>query len=446
MLNLDEKQIDLYENWFSYSEEELKELINHPEKSDNKIFKYYQKFNSILISKLKHLIEKHILEDKLASDNTEKELYNEVTRHLHKFQSLTREMFFFSNEFSLRVNRLIDLGKTRDHMPLFIYGGALSGKTLTLVNFAQEAFKNIQSKTCLTIIKFGDLTTKCSSFEDLFYSLCQQLCVLNHLNPQVRLKNKDMNELVECFFKMCKDFSEKNQQNNLLILIDGLKDLIIDRSLLKKTNASNNQITWLFKEKLPARVHMIVTVKRLSAKNRLNTSSNSVYSNNSLTSVDDNKASLFGNCFSENMLDSMNLFELPLGVNCLKNELNEFVKIELAKKNKYLTQSQIGLVIHNAMHCSSHLNLGKKDTPESNQFFLYVNLIFNELTEKYCSLFDNCVLDKDSLPPDCDTIVKAKLREYFYLLVVIVGAFVFRDRVDMGFCKIKFLSKTKYLI
>ena len=205
--------MNILENWFKYSEEEIQQKSS---KNDSKIIKYYQKFNSVIISKLKNLIEKNIYEEKTKVN--ERLLYNEVTRHLYKFQSLSQEMFFKSEEFTKRIHSLIEHGKTNEHNPIFIYGSAMTGKTLTLVNFANIAFKSINSKKCLTIIKFCDLTSQCSTFETLLLSICEQLCVFNLISPKSVPKHKNISQLVEFFFSMCKEFSSRNE-NNLLILI-----------------------------------------------------------------------------------------------------------------------------------------------------------------------------------------------------------------------------------
>lgn len=205
--------MEILQNWYEYSEEEI---LQKTSKNDSKILKYYQKFNSVIISKLKTLIEKNMYEETIKVN--ERLLYNEVTRHLYKFQSLSKEMFYQSEEYTKRIHSLIEFGRSNDHMPIFLFGSAMTGKTHTLVDFANTTFKSFNSKKCMTIIKFCDLTSQCSTFESLLLSICEQLCVYNLISPKSVPKHKNISHLVEYFFAMCRRFSSTNE-NNLLILI-----------------------------------------------------------------------------------------------------------------------------------------------------------------------------------------------------------------------------------
>lgn len=228
-LEWSEKNVEIYENWYKYPVEELTKKIFEMKDNENpaKVHNYYHKFSSAVSSKLKHMIEKHLLS--ISFKAAEQDLYNEVTRHLFMFQKLAQEMYFPSIEFTERVNGLIDAGKQEEHYPIFIYGPGMSGRTKTAINFAQTAFMNIEDEftKCHTIVKFSDLTSQCLTFENMFYSLCQQLCVINHLNPNEELKNKDIMKLIESFYSLCSTFSANNTKNNLLILIGRLFSLII---------------------------------------------------------------------------------------------------------------------------------------------------------------------------------------------------------------------------
>lgn len=220
-LEWSDENVEIYENWYKYPVEELTKKIFEMSNSENpaKVHNYYHKFSSIVSSKLKNMIEKHILSNTLKT--AEQDLYNEVTRHLYMFQTLAQEMYFPSIEFTERVNSLIDAGKLEEHYPIFIYGPGMSGRTKTAINFAQTAFMNIEDEftRCLTVVKFSDLTSQCLNFENMFYTLCQQLCVINHLNPDEELRNKDFTKLIQSFYTLCSTFSTKNPKNNLLILI-----------------------------------------------------------------------------------------------------------------------------------------------------------------------------------------------------------------------------------
>ena len=83
-----ERNIEILKNWFKYTEEELNEKIY--EVNSDKLIKYYQKFNSTVTTRLKNLVEQHIHEE--TAKNNEKNLYNEISRHLCKFQNLAQEI------------------------------------------------------------------------------------------------------------------------------------------------------------------------------------------------------------------------------------------------------------------------------------------------------------------------------------------------------------------
>lgn len=197
--------------------------------------------------------------------------------------------------------------------------------------------------------------------------------------------------------------------------LDGLNDFNIEKSLLKKTNISNNQICWIFTKLLPPRVHMIVTVKQIFNKTKLGSfnSINSLSSANSTT--DENVISLFLsylNNNSQNFTES-NLFELPLSTKSLQPNISEFIKKELAKKNLKLSYNQIDHIIQNAVNACRVLNITKKEPNNSDQFFLYIDLVLYEIMNKSISFVKTeGHLDEKNLPIDCESMVKAKIRKF----------------------------------
>lgn len=213
-----------------------------------------------------------------------------------------------------------------------------------------------------------------------------------------------------------------------LITIDSIKDFNIKKSMFKKTNVKNNHISWLFHQRLPVRVHMIVTIKKLTKKRVPTESTNSLQSNISSSSdpISDNNnnnnesmVSLF--CSQMHELRSQHscqielindeLFELPFFADKKhKLEIGEFIKDELAKRNKYLARNQISLVTYNALNSSRFVNAASDDSADGLvYFFQYISLVLNELTDTYDSLFARGILDKHSLPFDCESFIRAKL-------------------------------------
>lgn len=187
--------------------------------------------------------------------------------------------------------------------------------------------------------------------------------------------------------------------------------------MLTKTNVKNNQILWLFHQRLPVRVHMIVTIKKLTKKRVLTESSNSlrsdVSSSTEMCSESESMVSLFLSQMQSSQLQLINntMFELPFfSDNKYKLEISEFIKDELAKRNKYLARNQISLITYNALNSSRFVTAASDDTADGLvYFFQYINLVLNELTDTYDSLFVRGILDKHSLPFDCESFIRAKI-------------------------------------
>ena len=432
LISWDEKNISLFENWFKYNEEELNQNILDEMNISVKVVKYFKKFNSVIIEKLKSLIENYI--DEEHSKNNEALLYNEITRHLFQYQLLSKEFFFCPESIKNRVKKLIENGKIASHHPIFIYGSLLTGKTLSLVNIGKIAFNHILPDKCLTVIKFYDLTSQSSTFEEFLTSVCEQLNALQLVKVKNDFKKKEITHLIELFFRMCSNIVS-NQESHLLILIDGLKDFNIEKALIKKTNIANNQIYWLFSQLLPARVHMIVTITQVLNKVKFNNSISSLDSClSTASSIDDSMIPLFLNYYHEYVHCDMQdcLIELPFEIKN-KLEINEFFKTELTTNNRKLTYNQIDLIVKHAFNSKSLVNLKFSDSSsvELDYYFMYyIKLMMNEVCDKYGSLFYNSLFDEKNLPDDCESIITAKIGEelenlFFVLFLKLKKTFLF---------------------
>lgn len=255
---------------------------------------YLEQFISVIVEKLKHLINKSVRAFDAACDCRfnwhEMALLQEITRHVHRFETCSAFGLasLDSDEYCERFKRLLHAGSRADHWPVFIYGLPCTGKQFLLTRFASIALTLYPNS--LSLIRYFELTGQCSTFEGLVFSLCEQLSVLDaapktpahtplgtaaaladtplpppsssQQSAYQQLKSKDLAALVEYFYKQCKQLSEKHPQVPLFIFIDGLHDMNAERSMLSKTTVVNNQIAWMFAHKLPPNVHLIVSVKR----------------------------------------------------------------------------------------------------------------------------------------------------------------------------------------
>ena len=204
--------------------------------------------------------------------------------------------------------------------------------------------------------------------------------------------------------------------------------------MLKKSSVKVNQISWLFHQKLPARVHLIATIKMVAKKTDSHLQSSSSISSQPSThsELDESTAtvSLFATQLNELKGEQSfqqlanSLFELPRHADSKqKAEISEFIKTELAKRNAYLTRGQTSLVIYNAANSGRFMSVASGETTDAcNFFFQYISLVFYELTDTYNSLFVRGILDKHSLPFDCESLIRAKLCNFIIPWFVLWGS------------------------
>jgi hypothetical protein len=375
---------------------------------------YLQNFNEVLVTKIKNLIESRIFNEHTFEINSfQNSLYQEATRHLYKFQRLNEKTLFGLDEMYERVKKLINYGMKNEHYPLFVYGSLASGKTVTLTKFGNISYNLIGVRSCLTIIRYFDLTSQCSTFEGLLYSICVQLTILHKLNPDVEIPKKDCNELTLYFNKIIRQISKGPKQ--LLILIDGLQDVFVDKLLLEKTNnISNNHLEWLFTQ-LPPKVHLIVSVKKQQSK----TEFNSAYQQ---TLGIQSSVSLLTHYIEERLgnVKENYVFDLPsqIKANDLK-DLSVYIKNELGKCGRMISDEQLQVII-DCLDIKSTTTIVDNLTPLQNTNFMLKN-INNSETQLYLSILikylQKCTniktfLTVDNIPKDIESLIKHQIGEY----------------------------------
>jgi hypothetical protein len=402
-----------------------------PSKWKNKEFlAYLQNFNEVVVNKIKNLIEKCIHNETSFEVNSfENSIYQEATRHLIKFQRHNEKVTFGLDEMNERVKKLINLGTKNDHYPIFIYGPASSGKTVTLTKFGNTALNLIGIRNCQTVIRYFDLTSNSSSFESLLYSICEQLTAIQKLNIAKEMPKKDnLNELTEYFQKIISQIS-KSSQKQLLILIDGLQDAFVDKSLLEKANLINNHLQWLFTQ-LPPKIHVIVSIRKQQLNNiSQNVSQLTLVSQQS--SYTSNLVSLLRYYFELNLnnLKENYLFELPfkIKINEIK-DLNSYIKAELFKCGKSITEEQIQIITDHlnvktaATTNSTEANKGDLTPLQNANFILFNNnyepnmLLYLHFLIKHlqkCTNFKT-LLTADNIPKDIETLIKLTIGISYY--------------------------------
>ncbi len=198
------------------------------------------------------------------------------------------------------------------------------------------------------------------------------MSIFQKLNPSQELKNKDINQLIDFFYKMCNQISSR-YKNQLLILIDSLQDMNVDKTLILASNNNynnnnnnpsnagvnlflNDQISWLFREQLPPRVHLIVSIKRSSH----NTFPNENASNNS---ININTVPLFLHYFNEKLSNETEnyLFELPIQLKKTEaHEINNYITNELSRHDRKLKEDQIQDLVAKIFFSNSSMNQSMK--------------------------------------------------------------------------------------
>jgi hypothetical protein len=152
------------------------------DKYDAEFKHYLQNFNAVVVNKVKSMVEKRLQEEGQITQRTcETAIYHEATRHVFKLQSLLAENIIESNDYTERLKRLVGIGTKSEHYPIFLHGGSLSGKSTLLSRYGAIAYKLVEP--CMFVVRFAHLTNHSSNFESLLYSICEQMCVFQKLNP-----------------------------------------------------------------------------------------------------------------------------------------------------------------------------------------------------------------------------------------------------------------------
>jgi hypothetical protein len=445
---------------------------------------YLESFLSVVAVKLKALIEKSLSKHTPLNPNQAltgdlailSELNHEVTRHLMKLSLLwqTNVASVDSDEYLERFKRLIASGVKQEHYPIFVYGLTSTGKTNLIARFSQAAEKmqleasggaEQQSPATTTtptttttssnrnsVIRFLDLTTQCSTFEGVLNSLCQQLILIEKrkISSLSDLKSNDLVELIEQFFKLCASLTANNK-SQLFIFIDGLSDINVEKSMVSKSNLSNNQISWLFHRKLPAGCHMVVSIKRQSAVSRsdpvasssvsgsvgesalltsnaasstvaalsvvggnrksfssiTNPNSSGVSSGSSgaggVGGLNSPAVSLFLNYFNEYVSNEIenSLFETPMHLKRL--DLGELVS---SLKNKIpFGEESLRLIVENIFHGANATSPGSI----LNLNYFYFNFLLRDLMSNPRHLYELKSQEKSAFPKDLESYVKFKI-------------------------------------
>ena len=404
-----------------------------PSKWKNQEFlAYLQNFNEVVVNKIKNLVEKCFINENIFEVNSsENIILQEATRHLYKFQRFNEKGTFGLDEMNERVKKLISFGIKNEHFPIFIYGVSSSGKTITLTKFGYTAINVIGIRSCQIVIRYCDLTSHSSTFEALLYSICEQLTVLQKLNPRKELpKKENMSELTKYFHKIIGQIA-KSSQKQLLILIDGIQDALVDKSLIEKANIINNNLQWLFTQQLPPKVHLIVSIKIQPINNVPQTTLISQQQ----SSLTINHVSLLKYYFELhlNNLKENYIFDLPFKIKTTDlKELSAYLKTELIRCGKSITDEQIQ-VIFDCLNIKQGVNsiepnVNKGDmTPLQNSNFillnnncetnvqLYLHFLIKHLQK--CTNFKT-FLTIDNIPKDVETLFKIAIGNLFLFFYI----------------------------
>lgn len=402
---------------------------------------YINNFNAVVVSKVKALVEKRFQEElKITVKLSELNVLHEIIRHYSRFENFFLKEIIEYSEYIDRFKKLITLGSKIDHHPVFLYGSANTGKTRLATKFGSIAANMIESKNYYLIVRYTDISSQCSTFEGLMYSICEHLNLLQNLNHSNELENKDLSQLIDYFFKSCNNFSKLNDKH-LIILIDGLMDMNVERIYLNKSSDSSNQISWLFSRLLPPKIHMIVSIKRL-ASHLIRSETfdiffkNKSYQSNSLAQTNTNIAlaststlsgshgqlnaavSLFLYNFNEKLSNEAEnyLFELPIPLRKLEiNQLVFFFKNELTKNGQNISDDLSMAVIqyfHNSKTIETCSDIQTK-SENSQPDYLYLNYIMNEIinTNRTNISFDLDICN-ENFPKDFEQYIKQKIGKY----------------------------------
>jgi hypothetical protein len=221
----------------------------------------------------------------------------------------------------------------------------------------------------------------------------------------LKLNNKDTSQLIEYFHRLCKQISVRSKQQ-LLILVDGLQDVHVEKAQLGNAAGSSvagfksDPIAWLFYQQLPARVHLIVSIKRSIESNTVNTGG---------------MVPLFLHFFNEKLSsESENyLFELPVQLRKTDSvDVVAFINTELARADRKLKEDQIQLISSSFLaskqtESTSFSNISLED---KNSFF-FLRLLLKEVinANRLNNNLSEMLLHPQRFPKDLDAFLNLKL-------------------------------------
>ena len=405
---------------------------------DDEFKTYLKQFNAVIVSYMKNTVEKKLKEElDLTKRSNEIILYHEVTRHMSKLNELYEISSIDSNDYIERFKKLITIGSKSTHFPIFLYGSQLSGKTTCLAKFGMVAARvlNEQKNVCY-VVRFSDLTNQSSSFEGLLLSICEQLCLIQKLNPLNELKNKDFCNLVDYFYKVIGLISKSKIQ--VVILIDDIQDFCIDKPppspLPPKPQTLNNQISWLFQQELPVGIHLITTIRHQTPNTNiihnnqllLQNSNNNLQQHISTASTQ--SVSLFLHFYNEKMSNEAEnyLFELPIQIKKTGDsalDLNTYIKSEFQKNGRNITDEQLQIMLKyfNSSTKTNNLDNNENSDPNKNgttvnntsannnesqiNNFPYLNFVINEIISNRSNLDLRKVFNEDRFPKNLESFI-----------------------------------------
>jgi hypothetical protein len=406
-------------------------------KYDEEFKSYLKQFNAVIVSYMKNTVEKKLKEElELTKRSNEIILYHEVVRHMVKLNELFEISSIDSNDYIERCKKLITIGSKSTHFPIFLYGSQLSGKTTCLAKFGMVAARVLsEQKNVCFVVRFSDLTSQSSSFEGILLSICEQLCIIQKLNPLNELKNKDLVNLIDYFYKIIGLISKTKTQ--VVILIDDIQDFCIDKPPSSPTppkpQTLNNQISWLFQQELPVGIHLIATIRHQTPStntthnNQLLLQNSSINLQQHVSVASSQSVSLFLHFYNEKMSNEAEnyLFELPFQIKKSSEsalDLNTYIKSEFQKNGRNITDEQLHIMLKyfnfsksnssdNNEYSDQHKNGTTNNTSANNSSeaqinnFPYLNFVIKEITSNRSNLDLRKVFVEDRYPKNLESFI-----------------------------------------
>ena len=259
--------------------------------------------------------------------------------------------------------------------------------------------------------------------------MCEQMCVIQNLDPMKEVRNKDFSQLIQFFSNACEQIT-KQGSSQLLILIDGLQDVNVDKSLIKDSLFTNNQISWLFSKILPPGVHLVVSVKRqissikvegedsiLKKTSKQAQQAGATKKEQQLNGNGNGNAqvvvSFFLNNYNEKIpADIENcLFEFPFSFK--KAESNEiivkYLRNELEKHDRTLNEAWLQIIV-NACLTQSINESASSSSDVTPIHFLYLNSLIKEVVAANPLNNDlKRLLNENEFPKDLESLIKFRI-------------------------------------